>query len=410
MKNRDVFKVAFVALERNKLRTALTMLGIIMGIATVVVVVSLGSGTSMLIESQLSAIGDNLLTILPEKRRKGTVHSGLGASNGLTFEDSKSIKRELGHVLSGVSLTIYGSCQIVRGRKNWNVLVHGVGWEHGRIRNRNVVAGHFFLEEDEISNNKVCVIGETIRKKLFNEDEIVIGSVIRISRTPFTVIGLLEPKGANAMGQDQDNIVLLPYTAANAYISKSSMSSVKMIDVSLHSMDDLSLAKIEISSLLRHRHNLSDNVADDFVFRDPIEIAKARNSVSTLASLMLTIMAGISLLVGGIGVMNVMLVSVSERINEIGLRMAIGASPKDILVQFLLEALIISILGGLIGSLVGIGASNVIAATLKWPTVITVGNVLIAVGFSSIVGVIFGFYPAYKASHMNPIECLRFEI
>lgn len=410
MKNKDVFITVFKTLVRNKIRTTLTVLGVVVGITAVVAISAIGRGTSRTIERQISAMGDNLLTILPEKKRKGAIHGGLGSSSSLTFEDCDALKNELGHLLSGVSPVIYGSCQILKDKRNWNVVVYGVGWEYGRIRSRNVVEGSFFSEGDEVFAEKVCVIGETVRSKLFNHEDPIIGSFIRIDRMPFKVIGLLEPKGATGIGRDQDDVILVPYTAAKAYVGKSQMSFVKMIDVSLYSMDEMDYTKDEITALLRQRHNLSDDADDDFVFRDATEIMKARNSVSTLASLMLVILSGISLLVGGVGVMNVMLVSVTERINEIGLRMSIGAGPKDILVQFLSEALLISILGGVFGILSGIGVSRLIAITLKWPVLITCGDILLALIFSSAVGLLFGFYPAYKASRMNPIECLRYEI
>ena len=410
MKSKDALVTVFNTLVRNKIRLTLTVLGIVVGISSVVVISAIGRGTSRTIERHISAMGDNLLTIIPEKKRTGTVHGGLGSSTSLTFEDCDALKNELGHILSGVSPVIYGSCQILKEERNWNVVVYGVSWEYGRIRSRNVSEGSFFSESDEVFAEKVCVIGETVRDKLFNQDNFVVGSFIRIDRMPFKIIGILESKGANAFGRDQDDVILVPYTAAKAYVGKSQMSSVKMIDVSLHSMDDMDFAKDEIAALLRQRHNLSDDADDDFVFRDATEIMKARNSVSSLASLMLVILSGISLLVGGVGVMNVMLVSVTERINEIGLRMSIGASPKDILVQFLLEALVISILGGVIGILLGIGVSRLIVVILGWPVLITCGNILLALIFSSAVGLVFGFYPAYKASQMNPIECLRYEI
>ncbi len=410
MKSKDALVTVFNTLVRNKIRLTLTVLGIVVGISSVVVISAIGRGTSRTIERQISAMGDNLLTIIPEKKRTGTVHGGLGSSTSLTFEDYDALKNELGHILSGVSPVIYGSCQILKEERNWNVVVYGVSWEYGRIRSRNVSEGSFFSESDEVFAEKVCVIGETVRDKLFNQDDFVVGSFIRIDRMPFKIIGILESKGANAFGRDQDDVILVPYTAAKAYVGKSQMSSVKMIDVSLHSMDDMDFAKDEIAALLRQRHNLSDDADDDFVFRDATEIMKARNSVSSLASLMLVILSGISLLVGGVGVMNVMLVSVTERINEIGLRMSIGASPKDILVQFLLESLVISILGGVIGILLGIGVSRLIVAILRWPVLITCGDILLALIFSSAVGLVFGFYPAYKASQMNPIECLRYEI
>lgn len=409
MKCYDISKGVVVALVRNKLQSLLTIIGVSVGVLSMVVVRAIGCGATDTIDSQIGLIGDNLLTILPEKNRKGRVHLGLGSSSGLTFEDCNALSMELGHILSAVSPIIYGNCQIIRRNRNWNVRVYGTGCKYDEIRKRACKIGSFFSEYDEVRKEKVCVIGESIRQKLFDEEEIVIGSSIRIDRIPFTIIGVLIPKGANAFGYDQDDVILVPYTSARAFLGSEKMSSVKMIDVSLYSMEEMETAKNEITALLRQRHKLSDETEEDFVLRDPIEIMKIRNSVASLASLMLSILAGISLLVGGIGIMNVMLVTVTERIKEIGLKMAIGARPKDILCEFLLEAFALSVVGGVVGALAGILLCELLSETLKWPIVVTIETITIGIIVSAAIGLIFGFSPAYKASRMNPIDCLRTE-
>lgn len=409
MRLNDLSNIIIVALVRNKLRTILAVLGIVVAIAAVVIVRSIGEGASKMMEKEISSMGENLLVILPEKKRKGAAHSGLGSSMSLTINDCESIQKELGHIVSSISPAINGTCQVIKGNLNWNVQVSGVSAEYERIRCWNVFAGSFFSETDVSRRHKVCVLGETVRRKLFHNDEDVIGSVIRIERVPFRIIGLLSPKGSNAMGHDQDDLILIPHTVVTSYLGRSHLSSINAIYLSLYSIADIEKSKMEITSLLRQRHNLLNNVEDDFLFRDTIEIMKTRGAVTSLASLMLSILAGIALLVGGIGIMNVMLVAVTERIKEIGLRMSIGASPMDILLQFLFESFVLSVSGGGIGVILGIGISHLIAKTLQWPIMISSGNIISSVLISSAVGVVFGFLPAYKASRMSPIDCLRTE-
>lgn len=409
MKYYDILRGVAVALLRNKLQSLLTIIGVSVGVLSMIVVRAIGCGATHAIDSQMELVGNNLLTILPEKNRKGRVHLGLGSSSGLTFEDSEALSMELGHVLSAVSPIIYGNCQIIRRNRNWNVRVYGTGHRYDEIRKLDCNAGAFFSEYDEVQKEKVCVIGASISQKLFDEDEPVVGSSIRIDRIPFTVIGVLMSKGVNALGNDQDDVIYVPHTSARAFLGSEKMSSVKMIDVSLYSMEQMGVAKNEITALLRQRHKLSDATGDDFVLRDPIEIMKIRSSVASLASLMLSILAGISLFVGGIGIMNVMLVMVTERIKEIGLKMAIGASPKDILCEFLLESFALSGVGGVVGALAGIFLCELLSRLLKWPIVVNFETIAVGILVSAAVGLIFGFSPAYKASRMSPIDCLRTE-
>ena len=285
----------------------------------------------------------------------------------------------------------------------------GVSYEMPEIRNWSVGEGRFFEESEQRGYARVCVIGATVKSHLFDDDEDAVGKTIRIGSMPFRVVGVLETKGANSWGQDQDDTVMAPYTTVGRVLSRSKFRAVSMMNVSLHSMDDAEEAKREITALLRQRHKLADYQDDDFETRDTTEIMNTIGSVSSLMTVLLTAVAAISLLVGGIGIMNIMLVSVTERIKEIGLRMAIGATPANILCQFILEAVVLSTVGGAIGVGVGVAAANIIGEVNHWPIVIEVSSALWSFLFSAFVGMFFGFYPAYRASKLNPIDCLRYE-
>jgi putative ABC transport system permease protein len=277
------------------------------------------------------------------------------------------------------------------------------------IRNWQIAEGRFFEESEQINNSRVCVIGTTVRGHLFDDDEEAVGQTIRIGSMPFKVVGVLASKGANGWGQDQDDTVMAPYTTVSRILQRSKFQSINMMNVSLHSMEDVEDAKREITALLRQRHNLAGYQDDDFMLRDTKEIMSTIGSVTNLMTVLLTAVAAISLLVGGIGIMNIMLVSVTERIREIGLRMAIGATPANILCQFILEAVLLSTVGGIIGVGVGIGAAKAIGQIQNWPIVIEVSSAICSFLFSAFVGMFFGFYPAYRASKLNPIDCLRYE-
>ena len=404
-----IFKVSILAILRNKTRSLLTCIGIIVGIAAVIAVLAIGKGASTMMVKEISSMGNNLVMIWPDWNRRGTVRAGMGAGQTMTAGDAEAIVRELGHIVSSVSPAVNVSSQLVRQNRNWNVRVSGVSSDMPEIRNWQVAEGRFFEEAEQRNNARVCVIGTTVRGHLFDDDEEAVGRTIRIGAMPFKVVGVLASKGANGWGQDQDDTVMAPYTTVARVLQRSKFRSINMMNVSLHSMDDLEEAKREITSLLRQRHKLAGYQDDDFVLRDTKEIMSTIGSVTSLMTVLLTAVAAISLLVGGIGIMNIMLVSVTERIKEIGLRMAIGATPANILWQFILEAVLLATVGGIIGVGVGIGAAKAIGQIQNWPIVIEVSSAVYSFLFSAFVGMFFGFYPAYRASKLNPIDCLRYE-
>ena len=404
-----IFKVAILAILRNKTRSLLTCIGIIVGIAAVIAVLAIGKGASTMMVKEISSMGNNLMMIWPDRHRKGEVRSGMGAGQTMTADDAEAIKRELGHLVASVSPAVNVSSQIIRENRNWNTRVSGVSYDMPEIRNWDIGEGRFFEEGEQRVYARVCVIGATVKARLFDEDEDAVGKTVRIGAMPFRIVGVLASKGANGWGQDQDDTVMAPYTTVGRVLSRSKFRAINMMNVSLHSMDDVDEAKREITALLRQRHNLADYEDNDFETRDTTEIMNTIGSVSSLMTVLLTAVAAISLLVGGIGIMNIMLVSVTERIKEIGLRMAIGATPANILCQFILEAVVLSTVGGAIGVGVGVATANVIGEINHWPIVIEVSSALWSFLFSSFVGMFFGFYPAYRASKLNPIDCLRYE-
>ena len=357
--------------------------------------------------AQISSMGNNLVMVFPE-RRSGAVHSGMGQGQTLTADDAKAIRRELSHLVQGVSPTVNASAQMIYQDKNWLGRVSGVSTDMPFIRNWEIGEGRFFSEDEERKCSRVCVIGTTVATNLFGEEK-PIGKTIRLRNMPFTVVGVLESKGANGWGQDQDDVVMAPYTTVSRILQRSTFNNINMMNISLISMDDLEEAKKEIALLLRQRHNLPDYRDNDFEMRDTTEIMNTIGSVSGLMTVLLTAVAAISLLVGGIGIMNIMLVSVTERIKEIGLRMAIGATPANILGQFILEAIVLSTVGGAIGVALGIGGAKIIGDVQHWPILIEPTSAIGAFLFSALVGMFFGFYPAWRASRLNPIDCLRYE-
>ena len=404
-----IFKVAILAILRNKTRSLLTCIGIIVGIAAVIAVLAIGKGASTMMVKEISSMGNNLMMIWPDRNRKGAVRTGMGSGQTMTADDAEAIKRELGHLVASVSPAVNVSSQIIRENRNWNSRVSGVSYDMPEIRNWDVGEGRFFEESEQRTYARVCVIGSTVKSHLFDDDEDAVGKTIRIGAMPFRVVGVLATKGANGWGQDQDDTVMAPYTTVGRVLTRSKFRAINMMNVSLHSMDDVDEAKREITALLRQRHRLADYEDNDFETRDTTELMNTIGSVSSLMTVLLTAVAAISLLVGGIGIMNIMLVSVTERIKEIGLRMAIGATPANILCQFILEAVVLSTVGGAIGVGVGIATANIIGEVNHWPIVIEVSSALWSFLFSAFVGMFFGFYPAYRASKLNPIDCLRYE-
>ena len=404
-----IFKVAVLAILRNKTRALLTCLGIIVGIAAVIAVLAIGKGASTMMLNEISSMGNNLMMVFPDWNRRGQVRSGMGAGQTMTAGDAEAIKNELGYLVKYVSPAVNVSSQLVRQNKNWSCRVSGVSSDMPEVRNWQIGEGRFFSEDEERNYMRVCVIGTTVQGKLFEEDEDPVGQTIRIGSMPFKVVGVLASKGANGWGQDQDDTVMAPYTTVGRVLTRSKFRSINMMNISLIDMDDIEEATREISALLRQRHKLPDYQDDDFEVRDTKEIMATMGSVSSLMTVLLTAVAAISLLVGGIGIMNIMLVSVTERIKEIGLRMAIGATPFMILSQFIIEAVVLSTVGGALGVVLGIVVANAIGEINHWPIMIEVSSAVYSFLFSAFVGMFFGFYPAYRASKLNPIDCLRYE-
>ncbi len=403
-----IFKVALRAISRNKTRSILTCIGIIVGIAAVIAVMAIGQGAQTMMVKEISSMGNNLVMVFPEQRTRSAVSSGQGQGQRMTAADAEAVKYELAHLVQGVSPQVRPTVQMMYGAKNWSGTVQGVSTDIVLISNWTIEDGRFFTEQEQKDHARVCVIGTTVRDNLFAGVD-PIGKTMRLGSMTFKVIGVLGSKGANNFGQDQDDVLMAPYTTVQRYLQRSKFKAIGMMNVSLISMDDLEEAKREIKALLRQRHHLADYEDDDFEMRDTTELMNTIGAVTNLMTVLLTAVAGISLLVGGIGIMNIMLVSVTERIKEIGLRMAIGATPTNILMQFLLEAVVLSTLGGAIGVVVGIGAAHTIGALKGWPILIQVPSAVAAFLFSAVVGMFFGFYPAYRASKLNPIDCLRYE-
>ena len=404
-----IFKVAILAILRNKTRALLTCLGIIVGIAAVIAVLAIGKGASTMMLNEISSMGNNLMMVFPDWNRRGQVRSGMGAGQTMTADDAEAIKRELGHLVKYVSPAVNVSSQLVRQNKNWNCRISGVSSDMPEVRNWQIASGRFFSDDEQRNSSRVCVIGTTVQGHLFEDDEDPVGQTIRLGAMPFKVVGVLQSKGANGWGQDQDDTVMAPYTTVGRVLMRSKFRSINMMNLSLVNMDDVEEATREVSALLRQRHKLPDYQDNDFEVRDTKEIMATMGSVSSLMTVLLTAVAAISLLVGGIGIMNIMLVSVTERIKEIGLRMALGATPFMILSQFVIEAVVLSTVGGAIGVAVGVVAANAIGEFNHWPIVIEVSSAIYSFLFSAFVGMFFGFYPAYRASKLNPIDCLRYE-
>ncbi len=397
-------QIALRALMRNKMRSFLTALGIIIGVGAVIAMSSIGEGAKSAVEKQFSALGTNLLFVRPGSRSFRGVHGGVGTFSNLTIEDAKAIEEKCDAV-QFVSPNVSTRAQVVYGNKNWNTSIQGVGEKYPQIRNWDVVEGVFFDESHVRAGAKVCVLGSEVRKNLF-EFEDPIGQVIRIKKIPFRVIGVLEEKGESGWFNRDDSIVV-PYTTGMRRLL--GITYIQSIDVSAVSMARTNEAARQIEEVLRLQHRIAPGAEDDFNVRNWSEVAEGAAASTQVLTYLLAGIASISLLVGGIGIMNIMLVSVTERIREIGIRMSVGAREKDILFQFLTEAMVLSVLGGIIGILLGSAGSRLIFQLSKLETLIHMKYVFLAFFVSAAVGIFFGFYPARKASKLDPIEALRYE-
>jgi len=396
--------VGLKAISRNKLRSFLTMLGMMIGVGCVIVVVAIGNGASQSIQSTINSLGTNFIMVFPGATTASGARLFTGNST-LTADDGEALKAEAPDI-SYVSPQVRTSAQIVAGELNWGTSINGVSTDFPNIRVWNVAQGDFFTDADVKSATKVAVLGATVAENLFPNSDPV-GQIIRIKNVPFKVVGVLERKGGNMMGQDQDDTVLAPYTTIMKRLS--GKTKIDMLYVSARSAESVQAAQTEIDSILRQRHRIGPGQDADFQMRSQEEIAAASASqMNTLKNLLLMV-AAVSLLIGGIGIMNIMLVSVTERTREIGIRMAIGAKGRHVLLQFLFEAVTISIVGGLIGVLLGVFFSRLVAAKAGWPIVVSPESIMLAFGVAGFVGVFFGFYPARKASRLDPIEALRYE-
>ncbi len=403
-----IFKVALRALLRNKVRSILTALGIIVGIAAVIAVVAIGEGASTSMKAQISSMGDNMLIVFGGSMKKGGVHGGSGGFQTLMSEDGEAMSRDYPELIKAYTPLVRSGGQAIYQENNWATQIQGVTPTFVAVRKWDVASGVFFTDADLRAGARVCVVGQTIVDSLFNGQD-PIGETFRVRNIPFKVLGVLSKKGTTSMGQDQDDIIIMPLTTVKRVLRRGSFNNVDQLLFSIYDMGQMAEAKRAMSDLLRQRHRLGPTVEDDFTIIDMTEISDMLTSVSSMMTILMAVVASISLLVGGIGIMNIMLVSVTERTREIGLRMAIGAAPVAILLQFLTEAAVLSTLGGVLGILLGVGGAYTVGDLNKWPIYVTPISVVISFGFSAFVGIFFGFYPALRASRLNPIDCLRYE-
>ncbi len=406
-----ILRIALKALRVNKLRSALTMLGMIIGVAAVIAMIAIGSGAQERVREQIKGLGSNLILVFPGSTTASGVRLGAGAAQSLTEDDAGALTRDIEGIVIAAPM-LRGAGQVVAGNANWSTQFFGTTNDYLIARDWAVAAGRVFEEAELAGAGKVALIGQTTAEKLFGEGVDPVDQVIRVRKVPLTVIGVLARKGQNSMGQDQDDIVLMPIsTARNRVLGQSAGRQKRIGSISVKTADGADMKVIEerMRDLLRQRLRVQPGAEDPFTIRNLTEILQTQEAASRVLTLLLGAVASVSLLVGGIGIMNIMLVSVTERTREIGLRMAVGARGRDILQQFLVEAIVLSLIGGLVGVALGVGASMMIAQFANWNTSITPQAIGLAVGFSGAVGVFFGFYPARKASRLLPIEALRYE-
>ncbi|HSE39507.1 MAG TPA: ABC transporter permease [Acidobacteriota bacterium] len=407
-KTSNTIKVAFRSIGRNKMRSILTMLGIIIGVACVIATIGIGEGARVQMESQLRSLGTNFLMVFPGTTTSSGARTGWGTNSKLSDADVAAIRQECSSC-AYVSAQVRTVAQVVYNNKNWSTSIQGAEVDWPLIRSWNIESGQFFTEADNRVGAKVCVIGKSVQTELFGSEDPV-GKVLRIKNIPFRVIGTLESKGGSLMGQDQDDVVVAPYETVRKKLM-GTPTPVGIITVSSVSSEMVDRTQQEITALLRQRHRINSDAGqeDDFMIRSQTEMLAQAEMQSRTLSVLLWSIAGVSLLVGGIGIMNIMLVSVTERTREIGIRMAIGAKGKDVRLQFLLEALVLALTGGIFGIFLGLGIQKAVARFGDWPVSLQPEAVVLAFVFSALVGVFFGFYPAQKASRLDPIEALRYE-
>ncbi len=405
---KSTLKMAVVSLKINKMRSILTSLGIIIGVSAVIIMLAVGSGASKKIAKDMESMGSNLLMVRSASATSGGVRMGLGTKPSLTLKDAEAIEKNCQGILA-VAPYSSATSQLTYGNQNWSTTVGGTTAEYLFIRNYEVESGRNFIEEDVKNNTKVAIIGSTVATELFG-DMNPINKTMRIGNVPFKVIGLLKTKGQSGMGMDQDDLLFIPITTAQKKVFGTDFpGTVKMINVKAQNAEILSTTEADIKELLQTRHRIGKNQEDDFEIRNLAEMQETIKSSAKTMAILLGAIASVSLLVGGIGIMNIMLVSVTERTKEIGIRMAIGAKASDIRVQFLIESFLLSIIGGFIGVILGILGAKIVDLTGAMTVSISSGSILLSLGFSGAIGVLFGYYPAYKASLLNPIDALRYE-
>jgi putative ABC transport system permease protein len=405
---KSILKMSIVSLKINKMRSMLTSLGIIIGVSAVIIMLAVGSGASKKIASDMESMGSNLLIIRSASAKSGGVRMGMGTKPTLTMKDAAAIESKARGILA---LAPYSaeSKQITYGNQNWSTSVAGTTMAYFMIRNYEIESGRGFIPEDTKNGTKVAILGQTVSTELFGDVD-PIGKTIRVGNIPFKVIGLLKSKGSSGMGQDQDDLIFIPITTAQRKVFGTDFpGTVSMIAVKAQNDEVLSIAEEDITSILKKRHHIGIKQDNDFEIRNLAEMQETIKSATKTMSLLLGAIAGVSLIVGGIGIMNIMLVSVTERTKEIGIRMAIGAKASDIRIQFLIESFLLSIAGGLVGVAVGIVGANLMHIFAGMNIAITLSSILLSLGFSAGIGIGFGYYPAYKASLLNPIDALRYE-
>jgi putative ABC transport system permease protein len=402
----SVLRIALLALRRNLLRSFLTMLGIIVGISAVIVGVSMGTGAKAEVDKRIASMGQNLLTVLSGNMSRGGVRGGFGMAPNLSIEDYEAVRREVSGI-TAASPEARTSAQVASGNQNTFIQVSGVSEEYILARSWGLKSGANFTGADVRGASKICLVGATSAKTLFGEGIDPVGQVIRIKNAPFTVVGWLEAKGSGSFGQDQDDILLVPYTSVMKRLSGD--TKFRSIFVQAESPDSIADVQQQVTELLRRRHKIADGRDDDFMVRNQQETSDFFNANNRIMTVLIGFFAGISLVVGGIGIMNIMLVSVTERTREIGIRLAVGARSRDVLMQFLAEAVLLSVLGGALGIATGYWLAPLLTQLFEFPTLISQTSVILAFSVSAVIGIVFGFFPALKAANLDPIDALRYE-